>query len=300
MLTEATPGDRRRGLCVTMKHYTQRLLATATALVIVVWSSSSAPTATATAAQLTAGSVVHNPLAIATALSLGRKDLPAGWTSDGQAARCIAGKGSNPAVPYCGATPIPGEQASDQAFARCVGVPLAQASMLVGQDEPGEPFTYSSSTFTAPGSPSANPDLLPQAQTYLSIERSSAVESSDLKAFSKAGFPTCFKIAETGPLFDIIKGFAHALHGQFSVGPLLRVAIPSTIGVSSIGYYVVMKLRANTFAGSQTLCLVVMGASYIEEVLVLHSLSNSPLPVRVRGNIVTNLELGLARFASAA
>jgi len=295
MLVQRSRPNHRVRVRRSLATCARRVFLSVVAFALVLYSTASWSTATAT--QLARGSVVHNSLAIATALSLSSKDLPAGWTSDGQGGRCIAGKASNPAAPYCGTTPLPGQMASEKAFARCVGVPIAHISMLIGQDELGEPFTYSSSTYTAPGGPGANPDLLPQAQTYLSIEPSVAAQTTDLKAFSKAGFPRCFEIEESGPLFAVIKGFAHALDGHFSVGPLKHVPIPSTSDVNSVGYYVVMDLRARSFSGSETLQMAIMGAGHIEEVLILQSWSNSPLPAKVSANIVIDLETGLTRFA---
>ena len=87
-------------------------------------------------------------------LVLQLSDLPRGWTSDGSAGPCMRGGGtSDPSAPDCGSTPMLRQQASDDKFAKCLGLPVSHVSMLTWEDEPGEPFTYVSSTFTAPGTP---------------------------------------------------------------------------------------------------------------------------------------------------
>ncbi|HUC15267.1 MAG TPA: hypothetical protein VMS00_12510, partial [Acidimicrobiales bacterium] len=111
-----------------------------------------------------------SPLIVAKQLALSGTDLPPGWTSDGQAGQCMAGKGSNPAAPYCGNAPLPGWHATDEKFAACVGVPVSQIPLVAGEDEPGEPFTYSSSSYTAPARLGANPDFQSSVQSALMIE----------------------------------------------------------------------------------------------------------------------------------
>ncbi len=127
-----------------------------------------------------------NLLAEAKSLAISAGDVPAGWTSDDQAGQCIAGADSDPSKPYCGNTPIPSEQAGDDRFAKCLGVPVSHISMITGADEPGEPLSYASSTYTAPGGPNANPDFLPQVGSYVTIEPSRAAQVADLRAFFRS------------------------------------------------------------------------------------------------------------------
>ena len=89
----------------------------------------------------------------------------------------------------CANQSFPGQQATDDRFARCLGVPVSQVAMLAGNDEPGEPFSYSSSTYTAPGGSEAKiNDSPPTAQSLLTIEKSAPVQKADLAAFSRASF----------------------------------------------------------------------------------------------------------------
>ena len=164
----------------------------------------------------------QSPAAIARTLVLNASDVPAGWKSDGTEGRCIAsGPGSDPGAPYCGSPPLPGEEATDARFARCVGVPLSHVSMWTGVDEPREPFTYSSSTYTARGGSRTNPtEEAPTALSNLTIESSTTSQRSDLEAFAKPSFPSCFKIEENGAVFQFVRSTPTWLISNFPLGSL--------------------------------------------------------------------------------
>lgn len=232
---------------------------------------------------------------LAISLSLRSSDLPVGWTSDGLAGECIGGKGSRPNLPFCGATPLPGEQQNDKNFAHCLGLPLSHISMLAGEDELGEPFTYSSSTFTAPRGPGENPNLLPTAQSYLTMEPSVASESKDLKAFSSRLLPKCFSIEYNGPLLSVMKTFVKASQGHLSIGTLRSMSVPLRSDVHSVGYYLIIKLKTQMFIGSETLRMVIMGACKIEEVLILQTWTGDSLSTNKQAIIIKRLEARLGR-----
>ncbi len=250
-------------------------------------------------AQTAEGSVVGGqsttPIAVARTLSLRASDLPAGWISDGNAGKCIAGASSDANVSDCRNTEPASEQATDRKFAKCVGIPVSHISMIVGEDEQGEPFTYASSSFTAPGAPGSDPELLPRAQTYLTVEKSKVVQASDLAAFSKATFPDCFKIEESG-LFGGIGTLAEAEGGSFTIGPFHRVSTPLTRGVSAVGYETVLTISGRKFRGSDELSMIILGAAQIEEVLNLQSWSSFPFPTTSAEDVVSRLERRLNAF----
>ena len=103
-------------------------------------------------------------------------------------------------------------------------VPVAHVSMWTGLDEPGEPFTYSSSTYTAPGGSRINPtEEAATAVSNLTIESSTASQRSDLEAFVKPSFPACFKIEENGVTFQFIQSYAHLAHLKLSFGSVERI-----------------------------------------------------------------------------
>jgi hypothetical protein len=108
-------------------------------------------------------------------------------------------------------------------------------SMILGMDEPGEPFTYAPSTYTAPASAGANPSLSPFAISYVTIEKSAAVEASDLGAFSKPSFLRCFQVDELGTVAAEFAGFASA-HMKVSLRPVHKVQAPYTPGVRTVAY----------------------------------------------------------------
>jgi hypothetical protein len=250
--------------------------------------------------QTAEGSVVASQSAISVALarslSLRASDLPAGWTSDGDAGKCITGASSTANISDCRNTEPASERVTDTNFAKCVGVPVSHISMIVGEDEQGEPFTYASSSYTAPSVPGSNPELLPRAQTYVTIERSKAAQASDLAAFSKTTFPDCFKIEESA-LFDGISTFAEAEGSTFTIGPLQRVSTPSTSGVSVVGYVTLMTFRGSKFRDADKVSMIIMGAAQIEEVVDLQSWSNSPFSTTTAEDVVTRLEKRLSAFA---
>ncbi len=237
-----------------------------------------------------------SPLIVAEQLALSGADLPRGWTSDGQAGQCMAGKGSNPAAPYCGNAPLLGWQTSDEKFAACVGVPVSQVPLVAGWDEPGEPFTYSSSGYTAPGAPGANPDFQAHVQSALMIEMSATEQENDLAAFSKPSFPACFKVLVSGTLFAFLRQFIVAAHGTFSFGGMRRVAEPAAAGVTTMGYEATMTLRSPKLSLSETSTWVLFGAGRVEEVLELGSTSRSRLPTAVADTALAHLEKRLVAF----
>ena len=236
---------------------------------------------------------------IAKGLVLSAGDVPAGWTSDDSAGPCIAsGPGSAPGTPYCGNPPLPGEQATDERFARCVGVPISHVSMWTGVDEPGEPFTYSSSTYTAPGGSRTNPtDQAPTALSNLTIEGSAAFQRSDLEAFTKRSFPACFKIEENGVVFKFIRAYASSAHLKLSFEPLQRVTSPSVPGVNVVEYVQTLTFTSHAFSGASTYWMVLMGATNIEEYLELGGSSAYPLRAPIAEGIIGRLEARLAKFA---
>lgn len=129
-----------------------------------------------------------NLRSVALVVSLSARDFPKGWRSNGDAGLCIAsGPGSKPGTPYCGNAPLPGmdQQSNDDTFAQCIGLPVSRVSMFTGNDEPGEPFTYSSSMFSPPGNTSGGSpdDEGVSAQSILTVEKSSRSSTSICSLF---------------------------------------------------------------------------------------------------------------------
>ncbi|HUC12919.1 MAG TPA: hypothetical protein VMS00_00570 [Acidimicrobiales bacterium] len=265
------------------------------AAVVMLWISLAGP-----ALGTTAAASPTNPLAVAKSLAISAGDVPSGWTSDDQAGQCIAGAGSDPSKPYCGNTPLPSEQAADDHFAKCLGVPVSHISMLTGADEPGEPFSYASSTYTAPGGPKANPDYLPQVGSFVTVEPSRAAQVADLRAFSTTSFPRCFEIEEHGPLEAVIADFAALIHGKLSFGTVHDIAVASRPGVSAVGYAFPMTLSSPKLSGTITYSLVILGAGHIESVIHLQSWSSTPFPPKVAVAVTLRIEGKLGAFGGGS
>lgn len=252
--------------------------------------------------KLKLASRAQSPAAIARVLVLNAGDVAAGWKSDGTEGQCIAsGPGSDPGAPYCGSPPLLGEEATGARFAWCVGVPLSHVSMWTGVDEPGEPFTFSSSMYTAPDGSRTNPtEEAPTALSNLTIESSVASQRSDLEAFAKPVFPSCFKIEENGAVFQFVQSYAHLAHLKLSFGQLERVAAQPAPGVSLVEYQQVLSFTGPKLRGSDTYWMVLMGAANIEEYLELGGSSADPLPAPVAERIIGRVELRLANFVAIA
>ncbi len=249
--------------------------------------------------------------ASAEALVLRATDLPARWAPSGQAGPCVnGGPAPNPKEPYCGNTPLPAQRATDSKFAKCLGVPVARLSLLTGVDEPGEPFTYSSATYTAPTPKAwqvpamfraAPGDALPQAQSLLMAEPSETVQRSDLQAFSNADFPGCYKIELAGPTYALVKLFLTHEGYEAAFTPLERVPVAASGKVATVRYDFQLLLKSpKKQQFSLHFRLVVMGANGVEEVLRFTSSSFVAVPAGVVDNAVSHLEGRLARDLQAS
>jgi hypothetical protein len=200
---------------------------------------------------------------------------------------------------------LPAQQATDNAFAKCVGVPVARLSLLTGVDEPGEPFTYSSPTYTA-ATPkawqvpatfrSAPGDALPQAQSLLMAEPSVTVQRSDLQAFSKADFPGCYKIELAGPTYAFVKLLLAHEGYEAAFTPLERVRVAAPGKVTAVRYDFQLVLESpKKQQFSLDFQLAVMGANGVEEMLRFRSSSFVAVPAGVVDKAVSHPEGRLVR-----
>jgi len=242
-----------------------------------------------------AGSV--SLLGVAKVLSLQASELPASWSSDSTAGPCMAASFGTFAAGHCPLPPAV-QQADNEKFARCLKVPISRVGMLTGSDEPGEPFTYSSSTFTGSGGSDTNPvAMAPSAQSYLSIEKSTPEERFDLAAFSAASFLGCYTILQKGATWALLKSLAVAGHLSLSSAPLHKLPISKIAGVTAVAYQDQLNFHSARFTGSIIYSMVILGAGPIEEVLDLQGSSAYPFPARLESKIVTDVERHLAGYA---
>jgi hypothetical protein len=245
-----------------------------------------AAASSATAADVQAST--RASLATGKELVLRLSDLPRGWTSDGSAGPCMQGGGSDPSAPDCGNTPMPRQQAADDKFAQCLGLPVSHVSMLTWEDEPGEPFTYVSSTFTAPGYSSVC--LTPTLASAVTIEPSMAVQARDLTAFSQSSFPRCFEIQEAWQIFAIGEQLGSTKHVSMAFGPMHRVPEKAAKDVMVIGYAVSFTLKSPKLNLSSLVTWVILGAGHAEEVLKATSASVTPMPAAAVAMALGHLE----------
>jgi hypothetical protein len=131
-------------------------------------------------------------LEVAKVVSLTRTDLPAGWEATDPARRCITASTPRSPGPGCGDD----QHTEDVTTAACVGVPVARLGFVLGNDEPGEPFTYSSASFsdTAATSSDGGP---PTAQTTFMVAPSAATARADMAALQRPSLADCMRALET-------------------------------------------------------------------------------------------------------
>ena len=253
--------------------------------------------------KLKLASRAQSPAAIARALAINVGDVAAGWKSDGTEGQCIAsGPGSDPGAPYCGSPPLLGEEATGARFAWCVGVPLSHVSMWTGVDEPGEPFTFSSSMYTAPDGSRTNPtEEAPTALSNLTIDTGS-FQRSDLEAFVKPVFPSCFKIEENGENFEFVQSYADLAHLKLSFGQLERVAAQPAPGVSLVEYQQVLSFTGPKLRGlvKHPIRWSLWKPPISRKTQELGGSSADPLPAPVAERIIGCVELRLANFVAIA
>jgi Protein of unknown function (DUF2510) len=250
----------------------------------------------------------ETPSVVVNHVSLNSHDFPPSWTSNGEGGRCIArGPDSDPRASHCGNPPLPGsnQQSNDGDLAHCLGVPLSHVSMLTSNDEPGEPYTYSSSEFMAvshatPNTLTANES--PVAQSYVTLENSVASQRRDLEAFSKSSFSACMESWwKRNPDLGLIEGVASAsgLKPMFTPVQVHRVAVPSTPGTRVEAYDFDFTLRSSAFDESIIDKTVIMGAGRIETVLNLTGSESQPFPASLANELIVHTEVGLAGVAAS-
>jgi hypothetical protein len=276
------------------------VLAVAVVLIVVITSSSSSMKTPVSFQGPPKGSA---PLAVASSVSLTRGDLPQGWTSNDQGGRCIAGNDGNPNATTCpDQDSFPGAARLDATLARCLGLPVSQLSMVTGEDEPGEPFTYSSSNFSSPASTtpgSVSTDEAAQAQSYVTVEPSASRQTSDLAALTRHTFITCqtayFKqsvaaeSAQTSPAGSTFK-ISHFVIRKMSVPTLPGVQIAAVTLTASFGFLTTHEMvQANE---------IVMGAGRIELALTLEATSKVPFPALLAKTLISREEHRLAKVAA--
>ncbi len=241
---------------------------------------------------------VGTPALLATGkeLVLRSSDLPRGWTSDDDAGECMDGSGPSSSAAGCSTTGVPRQQASDDKFAQCLGLPVSHVSMLTWKDEPGEPFTYLSPTFTAPGYSGLY--QVPTLASAVTIEPSAAVQGRDLAAFSQPSFPRCFKVQEAWQMLAIAEQLGSARHVSMAFGPVHRVPEEAATGVTAVGYTVSFTLRSPQHNVSALFAWVILGAGRAEEVLKATSASAAPMPAAAVVMALGHLEGRLAACAA--
>ena len=237
---------------------------------------------------------------VAKALVLNGTDLPSAWSSDHQQGECIDSTGNTQVGAIsCANQSFPGQQATDDRFARCLGVPVSQVAMLSGNDEPGEPFSYSSSTYTAPGGSEAKiNDSPPTAQSLLTIEKSASVQKADLAAFSRASFQACWKVEESGGGLAIVNLLSATFHAAVSVSFSRAQGLPAVAGVRVVGYQVNVAFKSAKASGIFQGLQVIIGDGQIEEVAELGGSGAYPFAPALADQVVLRFEKRLAALVS--
>jgi hypothetical protein len=216
--------------------------------------------------------------------------------SDHQGGTCIVGSEGNPSQPYCGNPPLPGskQQATDDAYAHCLDLPVARISMLAGNDEPGEPPTFASSTYSPSGrTEDASSD--PSAQMYVTVETSANDERADLVAVSR---PSAFSCTEQWFRSGFVLKFLGALAGDFKAGKL-----KTEIKISPASVSVIPGVLATAFSAQVSIQLgglmqtfnaesVLFGSGRIEALLTLGNVQGFPTGAaqRLIGVVEKNLD----------
>jgi hypothetical protein len=167
--------------------------------------------------------------------------------------------------------------------------------MLTWEDEPGEPFTYVSSTFTAPGYSSLY--RTPTLASAVTIEASVAVQERDIAAFSQSSFPRCFKVQEAWQMWAIAEQLGPTKHLSMAFGPMRRVPEKPAKGVTAIGYAVSFTLKSPKGNLSALFAWVILGAGHAEEVLKVTSTSATPMPGAAVAMALGHLEDRLVVYA---
>lgn len=170
--------------------------------------------------------------------------------------------------------------------------------MLTGWDEPGEPFTYASSIYTAPGQGSTS-GLAPQAQSYVTMDGSSAWQRSDLAALARSDVAACFKIEQASPTWGLVKAIGSAAHGSLSWTPFRRMPAAVIVGVSAVAYQTAFGISTAKLTAYLSYSFVIMGAGRVEEALVFQGSSEYPVSGVLVRKISTELEQRLVNSAAS-
>ncbi len=242
------------------------------------------------------------PVTIVAAVNLRQSDVPAQWRSDHGGGQCIAsGPGSNPQAPYCGNGPLPGldQQANDNTYAHCLGVPVSQVSMLTGNDEPGEPPTYSSSTYTAPGDQDSITSEPPSALMDVTVEQSATATDSDINAVASSNFITCTTTwFRHNPDLNVVKGIAGAAgEGLQTTVSIHRAFVTTVPGVRAVAYHLDLHVSIGGKSTTTTAESIALGSGRIEAVLTLQSPQS--YPSGAGSTLISRVEGRMARQAAS-
>jgi hypothetical protein len=240
---------------------------------------------------------------IARAVLLTKGDVPTTWQSNHEGGKCIAnGPGSKPRAPYCGNAPLPGtnQQASDNTYAQCLGLPVSQISMLTGNDEPGEPPTYSSATFAPKeASSSIKSDEDPTALMWLTVQPSVTAQQKGLAAINSPRLFGCTQSwLKSSPFNSLADAIGSAVTNQSFLPSITfkRVSVPNLVGVQTGAYQMNIKMEIGTHALTTEGQFVVLGAGRLEAYL---SLSNpSAYPPGARQAMLASISQRLAAQAT--
>jgi hypothetical protein len=177
--------------------------------------------------------------------------------------------------------------------------------MMTGTDEPGEPFTYSSSTFTAPTqatpvTPAA--EQAPQAQSFFTLESTTSSEASDLAALSRRSFISCTKTWwKTSPVFALLEGLASEVGSKITVGPVVvrRLSVPSFAGEHVVAYEATGEFDAFNVNESFVGEAVIIGAGRVETALNLSGTPAHPFPRSLGTALIEHQEHLVAQVAAS-
>jgi hypothetical protein len=153
--------------------------------------------------------------------------------------------------------------------------------MLTGNDEPGEPPTFASSTYGPPGSSTdENGSNGPEAQMFVTVERSASDERSDLAAVSRHSAIACteewfrngFLLKFLGALVgDMGKG------SQFKTDITITPAIVSDIpGVQTAAFTGHISFQFKGLTESDNIENVLLGSGRIEALVGLEGIQAFP------------------------
>jgi hypothetical protein len=271
------PRRRRRGVLVAGLALVAAGAALAVALSLL---EKPAQGTTASSSPRTARPATSADQRLADRLMLTAGDLPVGWRADA---------GASPS----GDTRVLQRQQEviTATFARCMGISVARATVLLGGGAPDRTAQTSSPVFVSPAS-SDNPGFTAEIQTAASIVRSPADQRRDLALVTSPRYPAC---AGTAVASELQLGLNGVSGQQGRPGPASSSVVPLSApsGERATALRVSFTVNAQSTSVPVVVELVVLGSDRIEAQLQALAV-DGPMPGAVVSGSVATFEQRVA------